>query len=244
MSKAVHGHQAKPGRQPTPCSGHSRLGSRPTTVEFPHYSPAERRADVVVHVVGLTFGLTACVVLAITALPRANLPLLVGLGLYAAGLMAMLGCSALYNLAREGPRKSLFRRLDHAAIFMMIAGTYTPFLLVAIGGAWGTGLLAFVWLVAVGGMAVELLGLRRPEGGLLVAAYLLLGWTILVALRPLSAAVSPSGLVLLVAGGVLYSVGVVFHLWTRLPYQNAIWHGFVLAAAICHYVAVLREVAA
>ena len=71
-----------------------------------------------------------------------------------------------------------------------------------------------------------------------------LGWTILVALRPLSAAVSPSGLVLLVAGGILYSVGVIFHLWTRLPYQNAIWHGFVLAAAICHYVAVLREVAA
>ena len=215
--------------------------------EFPSYTPAERRADAVVHAVGLALGLAACVALAAAALPRpdAGPRLLVGLGLYAAGLLAMLACSALYNLAGTAApaRKRLLRRLDHAAIFLMIAGTYTPFALVAIGGAWGAGLLAFVWAVAAGGVAAELLGLRRGER-LAVAAYLLLGWSILPALGPLAAAVSPVGVALLAAGGVLYSVGTVFHLWRGLPFQNAVWHGFVLAAAACHYAAVLREVAA
>jgi hemolysin III len=211
--------------------------------EFPEHSPAERRADALVHAVGLTLGLAACALLAVTALPRAEPWHLVSLGLYAAGLMAMLGCSALYNLTTAGLRKALFRRLDHAAIFLMIAGTYTPFTLVAIGGAWGVGLGGLVWTIAVGGVTVEFLALPR-SGNVLVAAYLLLGWVIVVALGPLSAAVSPAGLTLLVAGGLLYSVGVVFHVWTSLPYQNAIWHSFVVAAAACHYLAVLREIAA
>src|SRR5919107_1033274 len=117
------------------------------------------------------------------AAPRADVALSVGLGLYAAGLMAMLACSALYNLAGDGvpARKRLLRRLDRAAIFLMIAGTYTPFALVAIGGAWGAGLLAFVWAVAAAGIAAELLGVRGSER-LSVAAYLLLGWSVLGAL--------------------------------------------------------------
>jgi hemolysin III len=215
--------------------------SAPTEAAFPEHSPAERRADALVHAVGLVLGLAACVLLAATALPRARFWHLVSLGLYATGLMAMLGCSALYNLTTAGPRKALFRRLDHAAIFLMIAGTYTPFTLVAIGGAWGVGLCILVWAIAAGGIAVELLAPTRSDN-LLVATYLLLGWVILVAFAPLSAAVSLAGLMLLVAGGVLYSVGVVFHVWTSLPYQNAIWHGFVVAAAACHYLAVFREI--
>jgi hemolysin III len=215
--------------------------------EFPVYSRAERRADAAVHVVGLALGLAACAVLTAVALsrPDAGPRLLASLSLYAAGLLAMLACSALYNLTgEEAPaRKRLFRRLDHAAIFLMIAGTYTPFALVAIGGAWGAGLLAFVWVVAAGGVVAELLGVRRSER-LSVAAYLLLGWSVLPALGPLAAAVSPSGVALLAVGGVLYTVGAGFHLWRSLPFQNAVWHGFVLAAAACHYAAVLGEVAA
>jgi hemolysin III len=223
-------------------------GSIDTPSEFPRYTPAERRADAAVHAAGLALGLAGCAGLAAAVLsrPDAGPRLIAGLVPYAAGLTAMLACSALYNLtdATAAPaRKRLFRRLDRAAIFAAIAGTYTPFLLVAVGGARGLGLLALVWAVAVGGTAVELLGLRRSER-LSVAAYLLLGWSIVGALGPLSAAVSPSGMALLVAGGVLYSAGVVFHLWRSLPFQNAVWHGFVLAAAACHYAAVLREVAA
>ena len=215
----------------------------PAADEFPRHTAAERRADAAVHALGLTLGAAGCAALAAVALPGADLLRLVAIGAYAAGLLAMLGCSALYNLTADGPRKRLFRRLDHAAIFLMIAGTYTPFALVAVGGGLGAGLLALVWTVAAGGTAVEMLGLGRHDG-LSVAAYLLLGWSVLPALGPLSAALPPPGLALLVAGGVLYSAGVVFHLWARLPYHNAVWHGFVLAAAACHYAAVLRALAA
>jgi hemolysin III len=215
--------------------------------EFPTYSRAERRVDAAVHAVGLALGLAACVGLAAVALsrPDAGPWLLAGLGAYATGLVAMLACSALYNLTDEAAptRKRLFRRLDRAAIFLMIAGTYTPFTLIEIGGVWGAGLLAFVWAVAAAGIAAELLGARRSER-LSVAAYLLLGWSVLPALGPLAEAVSPAGVALLATGGTLYSVGVVFHLWQSLPFQNAVWHGFVLAAAACHYAAVLGEVAA
>jgi hemolysin III len=210
---------------------------------FPLYSPAERRADALVHAVGLGLALIGCVVLGTALLthPSASPALVLALVLYAAGLVAMPACSALYNLAGEGPRKGFFRRLDHAAIFLMIAGTYSPFALVAIGGAWGAGLLAFVWAAALAGIAVELSGMRRPDG-LMIAAYLLLGWTILAAIGPLAAAVSTQGLALLAAGGLLYSAGVAFHLSTHLPFQNAIWHGLVFTAAICHYAAVLHEI--
>jgi hemolysin III len=208
----------------------------------PRYGRSEWVADGLIHVVGLVAGLAACVVLAGVALPQADPKLLASLGLYAAGLLTMLGCSALYNLTSDGAWKSRFQRLDHAAIFVMIAGTYTPFVLVAIGGSWGVGLLVFVWLVAAGGVALKLLYPPRFEG-ISTAVYLLLGWTVVVAIDPLFDAVSRPGIVLLTAGGLLYSLGVVFHLWTRLPYHNAIWHGFVLAAAACHYAAVLGEVA-
>jgi len=209
---------------------------------FPDYSRAEVIADAVVHVLGLVFGLAACLSLAIVAWPSEDLLLWLALGLYGFGLLAMLSCSALYNLIRSPRYKAIVRRLDHAAIFVMIAGTYTPFTLIAIGGAWGLGLLAFVWTVALGGVAVKLLWPGRFDR-LSVVAYLLLGWSILVVLDPLWGAVSAAGLVLLGAGGLLYSIGVVFHLWQRLPYQNAIWHAFVLAAAACHFSAVLSEVA-
>src|SRR5205085_5755590 len=141
---------------------------------FPRYTAAEWRADAAVHALGLTLALVACAALADLTPPGADRLRLVGLVAYAVGLLAMLGCSALYNLTPEGARKRLFRRLDHAAIFLMIAGTYTPFALVAVGGGLGAGLLALVWTAAAGGAAAELLG-PRPHDGLSVAAYLLLG---------------------------------------------------------------------
>jgi hemolysin III len=210
--------------------------------EHPRYSRAEHIADAVVHGLGLTFGLAACISLLVVLLPGADLLRGLAVGLYAAGLVAMLGCSALYNLAPPGRWKAHFRRLDHAAIFVMIAGTYTPFLLVAVGGAWGHGLLAFVWAVALAGVVMKLTWPHRFDR-LSIAAYLLLGWSIVVALDPLAAGVSAAGLALLAVGGLLYSFGVIFHVWTRLPYQTAIWHAFVLAAAACHFSAVMAEVA-
>jgi hemolysin III len=154
----------------------------------------------------------------------------------------MLICSALYNMAGEGQKKALSRRLDHAAIFLMIAGTYTPFSLIAIGGSTGAALMVFVWSVAAIGIVLKLLTPTRFEA-LSIGTYLLLGWTIVFALDPLLESMSRAGIILLVAGGILYSFGVVFHKWTSLPFQNAIWHAFVLAAACCHFAVVLTDVA-
>jgi hemolysin III len=221
----------------------SRLYLDPTDAGLPRAVPAERRADAVLHVLGLALGLVACATLAAPATPRAEPALRAALALYAAGLVAVFACSALYNLAPGGRRqRDLFRRLDQAAIFLLIAGTHTPFALLAGGGGLGAGLLTFVWAAAATGAAAKLAGLRGPEW-LTTGTYLLLGWSAAAMLGPLSAALPPAGLGLLVAGGALYSLGVVFHLQAWLPYRAAVWHGFVLAAAACHYGAV-REVAA
>lgn len=203
---------------------------------------AELRADAVVHLLGLGFGLAACITLVVFVALRPDLPRGLSLGIYGFGLLAMLVCSALYNLTTQARLKALFRRFDHAAIFVMIAGTYTPFSLIVIGGIWGAALLAFVWSVALVGAVLKLRYPLRFEK-LSVVAYLLLGWVILAALEPLLSSMSLAALILLVTGGGLYSLGVVFHLWERLPYQNAIWHIFVLAAAACHYAAILVDVA-
>ncbi|MBX9701232.1 MAG: hemolysin III family protein, partial [Acetobacteraceae bacterium] len=160
------------------------------------------------------------------------------LGAYAVGLIGMLACSALYNAAPPGPRRALLRRLDHAAIFAMIAGTYTPVTLLAIGGAWGAALFGLVWAGAIGGAALKLLAPARFERAA-VFAYLALGWAGAVAAHKLAEALPPWPLALLLAGGLLYSLGVIAHLRTRLRYHAAIWHGCVVAAAACHYLVIL-----
>lgn len=209
---------------------------------FPTYSRGEVWADTAAHVLGLLFGLIATVALLITASQHDQMLLILGASLYGLGLLAMLTCSAAYNLWPPSPTKELWRRFDHAAIFIMIAGTYTPFLLNRVGGDWGVGLLSFVWSVAVIGAILKLSFPRRWES-ITIGLYLGLGWSILIAINPLVQSISMDSLILIGAGGVIYSIGVVFHLWDRLPYQNAIWHWLVLAAAVCHYVAIFNEVA-
>ena len=206
------------------------------------YSRAENILDAIVHVAGVACGIAATGVLAIMTSLRAELALAVGLGIYAFGLLSMFVCSALYNMSRECRWRSVFRRLDHAAIFLLIAATYTPFALIAIGGRLGTDLLIFVWSIAAAGIVFKLVSPTRWQG-LAIATYLLLGWTVVAALGPLIAATSLPGIILLFVGGVLYSAGVIFHVWSRLPYHRAIWHLFVLAAASCHFSAVLIDVA-
>jgi hemolysin III len=210
--------------------------------DFPIYSRGEYLADLAAHVFGLALGLVATIALLVEASHFGQPLLIVGAGLYGLGLVAMLSCSAAYNLCPPSPLKSWLRRLDHAAIFLMIAGTYTPLLLNRVGGDWGLGLLSFVWLVAFGGAYLKIMFPRRWEM-YTIALYVGLGWSILIAINPLLRSVSFESLILIGAGGVIYSVGVIFHLWDRLPYQNAIWHWLVLAAASCHYIAIMNEVA-
>ncbi|SUS08198.1 DNA-binding protein [uncultured Defluviicoccus sp.] len=205
-------------------------------------SRSEQRADLWVNWLAIVVGVVGIVFLIAVASPRQSLRLTLSLLVYSFGLMLMLICSALYNGGNHSPWRDLLRRLDHAAIFVMIAGSYTPFLLVKLKGAWSHWLLIYVWAVAGLGVAFKLIWPYRFER-LSVVLYLFLGWTALVVIKPLFAAVSVTTIALLAAGGVLYSIGVMFHLWERLPYQQPIWHCFVVAGAACHYVAIFSEIA-
>ncbi len=198
-------------------------------------------ADTIVHGVGIGIGgIGALILIALAATygKDAALPAVI---IYAVGLLAMLGCSAAYHLLRSNRRRELLRRLDHAAIFLMIAGTYTPFTTLYLSGAWSIGLTACVWGVAAAGIAAQL-STSSTFDRVSIATYLALGWAGLIALGPLIASMPTSVLVLLAIGGLIYSAGVIFHVWESLAFQNAVWHAFVLVAAAVHYSAVLESV--
>jgi hemolysin III len=213
-------------------------------VSVPNYTLGERLADGFLHAVGVTASLVAFTVLLIIGIKSDTALWAVSLTIYGLALVATFSCSAFYHLVVARPTlKEWLRRFDHAAIFLMIAGTYTPFVLIEMNTPWGLSLLAVVWAIAAVGIVLQLFA-PRYLGGLSVALYLIQGWAVLAAWEPLMSALPGRVLTLLMAGGVLYTVGVVFHLWERLPYQNAIWHGFVLTAASCHFAAVIFIVSA
>ncbi|GJE59289.1 PAQR family membrane homeostasis protein TrhA [Methylobacterium trifolii] len=200
-----------------------------------HYTPREIFADGVIHGLGVFLGFVGAIALVATAI-TAHL----GFGeraaivVYATALVSMLGVSATYNLYPVSPRKWLLRRADHALIYLMIAGTYTPLVALVGNGRTAWALLAFIWIVAGIGIGLKLFLPGRFDR-LSIGLYLLLGWSSLFAYESVIAALQPTALWLLAIGGGLYTVGVVFHVWRRLPFQNAIWHAFVLAATACHY---------
>jgi hemolysin III len=202
-----------------------------------HYpTPAAKCADLVVHVMGLTLALVGGVVLLTFAVLAGSITQVVGVSIYAAGLLAMLGFSTAYNFAKPQYRP-LLRRLDHAGIFLMIAGSYTPFTL-NLPGAWGPGMTAAVWSVAALGAVGKLL-LTGIDRKFWVGVYLVLGWLVVVALKPMVDTLAWYALALLVTGGVLYSTGVIFYVNKRLKFSRAIWHGHVVAGAAAHWTAVL-----
>ncbi|MGC2397213.1 MAG: hemolysin III family protein, partial [Rhodomicrobium sp.] len=203
---------------------------------FPSYTPLERIADGCVHTVSVLFSLAAAALLLVGAIGVLPAAIFVGLIVYSIGLVGMFAASAAYNLVSHVGVKEILRRLDHAAIFVMIAGSYTPFALV-VGGRAGHMLLAAVWAIAAVGVAIKL---RYPWrfDKLSVLLYLSQGWIVLLALDSITAALSNRALSLLVAGGVVYTVGVAFHLMERLLFHNVIWHIFVLGGAACQFAAI------
>lgn len=208
---------------------------------FPEYTVSERAVDAVVHAIGATGSVGAVAVLILLSVPDKPPVTIVSLIIYGLGLIAMTGFSAAYNLASRPRRKSLLRRLDHSAIFLMIAGTYTPFMLVSVATPRGEVLLAVLWVIAAVGVLAKLSLSRRFER-FSVALYLMMGWAGLAAVDEMVAALPDASLILLGIGGVLYTVGVIFHLAEKMPFHNAIWHLLVLIAAGCHYAAILSGV--
>ena len=206
-----------------------------------HYpTPAAKCADLVVHVVGLTLALVGGIVLLTLAVQAGSITKVVGVSIYAAGVIAMLAFSTAYNFARPRYRPTL-RRLDHAGIFLMIAGSYTPFTTQSLTGGWAWGMTAAVWGVAGLGALSKLLS-RKLDRRFSVALYLALGWLVVIALKPMMEGLAWYALLLLVAGGVLYSTGVVFYVNKQLKFARAIWHGHVVAAAAAHWTAILLGV--
>ena len=207
-----------------------------------HYpTRLEKLVDGWVHGVSLglfTFAVGVCLGLAIW---QGGLGMASAVAVYAICVIVMIGCSMAYNLAENHKRKALLRRFDHAAIFLMIAGTYTPFTTIRFDGAWAVSMTTIVWALALVGAAGKLF-LPNIGKRVWLAFYIALGWMVLAALGPLVSGVPLAGLILLAIGGALYTVGVAFYVWPRLPFRRAIWHSFVMAAAAVHYAAVLTGV--
>ena len=178
------------------------------------YRAGELAADRIIHMMGTLAGAVGSAILVGTAAAVAVLPTFSASLVYSVCLVAMLGCSAAYNLASNTSRREFLRQLDHAAIFLMIAGTYTPFTTCRLHGVWAIGMTTAVWTGAVTGAVMKLICPRRVEQ-VSTVAYLALGWIILVGVRPLLSSVDVQTAVLLGVGGVLYSIGTGFHLWRR-----------------------------
>jgi hemolysin III len=203
----------------------------------PHYPRScERTADLIVHVVGLTLAVVGTALLIARGLSSGDLPGTAAVTVYATGLLAMLSFSTAYNFA-PASRRPLLRKLDHAGIFLMIAGSYTPFTTQHLTGVWAWGLTSAVWAIAILGAATKLF---LPQVGRVfsITFYVSLGWIGLVAIRPLLASVGWSPLALLGVGGLLYSVGVIFYAAKRLPFRRAVWHAHVVGGACAHWGAV------
>lgn len=205
------------------------------------YSRAERLSDAVMHVSGLTAAMLAVPVLVtLTVVLRGDATAVVATSIYGATLIAMILCSALYHMVPQGSWTLVLRRLDHAAIYLKIAGTYTPFTLLAGGQGY---LLAGLWGAAAAGTGLKMVSPERFRW-LALALYLGMGWVGVVAGWSVFATVSAPVLVLIVIGGLIYTAGVGFFLYERLPFHNTIWHGFVLVASMVFYAAVTLHVLA
>jgi hemolysin III len=206
-----------------------------------NYDRAEIIADGVVHGVGVFFGLVAATVLIVLTVIYASALDIVVVSVYVAGLLTMLVLSATYNLWPVSRAKWVLRRFDHSAIYLLIAATYTPFIMEVKDSIFAMALLAGVWCVAIAGIVLKLVLPGRFDR-ISVGLYLAMGWSGLMLYDRVVAALPALALWLVVAGGVLSSFGVIFHAWRSLRFQNAIWHCFVLLGAACHYTAVLSLV--
>jgi hemolysin III len=202
------------------------------------YTRHEHLADAIIHVVGIVFAINASLWLLFHV---TGLSVVITVTVYCLGLLAMIGFSAAYNLVpHHRPSKQILRRLDHAAIFIMIAATYTPLAVNRLGAPSGTIILAIVWLAATFGVAMKVIFPRRFEVASL-ALYLAMGWMIVTVILPLAHAMAAFDFWLLIAGGLIYSGGVAFYVIERIPYHKAIWHGAVLTATVLQFSAIALE---
>lgn len=198
----------------------------------------EEIANSVSHGVALLASIAALPVLVVSALRRHDAAQVAAVSIFGATLIALYASSMLYHAVRAPRAKRILRVFDHGAIYLVIAGSYTPFTLGVLRGPWGWALLFAIWTLAFAGIALKAgFGFGYPK--LSTALYLVMGWLVVLAIRPLLAVMSTAGLIWLIAGGLCYTLGVVFFAWERLPYSHFTWHLFVFCGSACHFFAIL-----
>jgi len=202
------------------------------------YSRSEEIANCITHGLGTILSIGGLAVLIAFASRYGNSWHIVSCSIFGATLILLYAASTLYHAVQQPALKSILRIFDHSAILVLIAGTYTPFTLVSLRGPWGWTLFGVVWGLAVLGIIIETTRLRRFRTWL-IALYLIMGWAVVAAIKPLLQHVGSGGLWLLLAGGLAYTGGILFYKWKRLPYNHAVWHLFVLAGSVLHFFAIL-----
>ncbi len=198
----------------------------------------EEIANSITHGAGLGLSVAALVVMVVAAALRGTALHVACCSVYGATLVILYASSTLYHALPWPRAKRVFRAIDHSSIFLLIAGTYTPFTLLVLKGGWGWSLFGVVWGIAVVGVVFKTFSVEKfPVLSPLL--YLAMGWVVIVAIKPLVAVLPPGGLVLLFAGGIFYSAGLIFYAWKIVPFNHAAWHLFVLGGSICHFFGVL-----
>ncbi len=202
-----------------------------------YYPPLEEKINIGSHALGFVLSVIGLVLLLIEAFSHGSLPQRVAYPIYGVSLLILYAASAIYHAAKQPDRRRKLRVVDHAAIYVLIAGTYTPFMLITMPGLLGYAILAAAWSMAVVGIVLKIFYTGRFEL-LSTALYVLMGWAIVFAIQPLAANLAWAGLVWLIAGGIAYTVGAILYAIKKMPFNHAIFHVFVLFGSLCHFVAV------
>jgi hemolysin III len=205
------------------------------------FSTGEEIAHAVTHGVGALASVAGLVLLIVQAAQYGGARLITGVTIFGSTLVLLYLSSTLFHALTPRRAKRVFQLLDYSAIYLLIAGTYTPFTLTALGGGWGWSLFGVVWGLAAIGIIYESV-FKRPSNLLSLFFYLVMGWLMVIAIKPLISALPTGGLILLAAGGICYSGGAVFYAWRGFPYHHMVWHLFVMGGSACHYFAVLLYV--
>ncbi|MFO7819482.1 MAG: hemolysin III family protein [Halanaerobacter sp.] len=198
----------------------------------------EEITNVILHGIGLGLAIAALVVLVVLATIFGTQRQIISFSIYGATLVLLYLSSTLYHSFPPGRVKKIFKIFDHAAIYLLIAGTYTPITLVTLRGTLGWGIFAVVWIIAIIGISFKIFFVDRFKI-LSTVLYIIMGWLIVIAIKPLFLSLNQTSKIFLVLGGVLYTVGTIFYAWRSLKYHHAVWHLFVLAGSICHFFTML-----
>jgi len=210
----------------------------PSCPQCNKYSLKEELTNGISHAIGAGLALIGLITLLATAIQYGNARHIVSAVIYGSSLILLYLASTFYHLISPQGLKRFFQKIDHLMIYILIAGSYTPFTLVTLQGAWGWTLFSLVWGMAFCGIMLELFLKKRIEW-LSLTLYLGMGWLLIIAIKPLAVSLATGGLVLLLIGGLPYTSGIIFYVWENLSYSHAIWHLFVMAASTAHFFAIL-----